>query len=47
VKPGQKVAKGVVIGTVGDTGSLDGPKLHFEIRKGGRAVDPITWLRKR
>jgi septal ring factor EnvC (AmiA/AmiB activator) len=47
VKPGQKVAHGAVIGTVGDTGSLDGPKLHFEIRKGGRAVDPISWLRKR
>jgi septal ring factor EnvC (AmiA/AmiB activator) len=47
VKPGQSVAHGAVIGTVGDTGSLDGPKLHFEIRKGGRAVDPITWLRKR
>jgi septal ring factor EnvC (AmiA/AmiB activator) len=47
VKAGQKVARSQVIGTVGDTGSLDGPKLHFEIRKGGRAVDPITWLRKR
>jgi murein DD-endopeptidase MepM/ murein hydrolase activator NlpD len=47
VKPGQKVAHGAVIGTVGDTGSLDGPKLHFEIRKGGKAVDPISWLRKK
>jgi septal ring factor EnvC (AmiA/AmiB activator) len=47
VKQGQKVARSAVIGTVGDTGSLDGPKLHFEIRKGGKAVDPITWLRKR
>jgi septal ring factor EnvC (AmiA/AmiB activator) len=47
VKQGKKVARGAVIGTVGDTGSLDGPKLHFEIRKGGKAVDPVTWLRKR
>lgn len=47
VKPGKKVGRGSTIGTVGDTGSLDGPKLHFEIRKGGKAVDPITWLRKR
>lgn len=47
VKRGQKVRRGAVVGSVGDTGSLDGPKLHFEIRKGGKAVDPISWLRKR
>ena len=47
VEKGAKVGRGDMIGTVGDTGSLDGPKLHFEIRKGGKAVDPITWLRKR
>ena len=44
---GQRVAKGAVIGTVGESGSLTGPKLHFEIREGGRAVDPIAWLRQR
>lgn len=44
---GQTVAKGSTIGTVGETGSLVGPKLHFEIRKEGRAVDPIGWLRAR
>lgn len=42
---GQRVAKGQAIGTVGETGSLTGPKLHFEIRKGGKAVDPIGWLK--
>ena len=47
VAKGKKVQRGEVIATVGDTGSLEGPKLHFEIRKGGRAVDPITWLRRR
>ncbi|MBW3660958.1 MAG: peptidoglycan DD-metalloendopeptidase family protein [Gemmatimonadetes bacterium] len=44
---GQSVSKGSVIGTVGETGSLVGAKLHFEIRKEGRAVDPIGWLRRR
>ncbi|MDX1660665.1 MAG: peptidoglycan DD-metalloendopeptidase family protein [Gemmatimonadota bacterium] len=44
---GQRVEKGAVLGTVGETGSLEGPKLHFEIRKEGKAVDPIGWLRQR
>lgn len=44
---GQRVADGASIGTVGESGSLVGPKLHFEIRQGGRAVDPIGWLRGR
>jgi septal ring factor EnvC (AmiA/AmiB activator) len=47
VSIGQRVAKGASIGTVGESGSLVGPKLHFEIRQGGRAVDPIGWLRQR
>jgi septal ring factor EnvC (AmiA/AmiB activator) len=47
VSIGQRVAKGQSIGTVGESGSLVGPKLHFEIRQGGRAVDPIGWLRQR
>jgi septal ring factor EnvC (AmiA/AmiB activator) len=46
VSIGQRVAKGASIGTVGESGSLVGPKLHFEIRQGGRAVDPIGWLRQ-
>lgn len=47
VSIGQEVALGQAIGTVGESGSLVGPKLHFEIRQGGRAVDPIGWLRRR
>lgn len=47
VSIGQRVTKGQAIGTVGESGSLVGPKLHFEIRQGGRAVDPIGWLRQR
>jgi septal ring factor EnvC (AmiA/AmiB activator) len=29
---------------VGDTGSLDGPYLYFELREHGRPVDPRPWL---
>ena len=47
VSIGQRVTRGQAIGTVGESGSLVGPKLHFEIRQGGKAVDPIGWLRRR
>ena len=45
VQVDDEVAAGQVIGTVGDTGSLAGPSLYFEIRSGGDAVDPVAWLR--
>lgn len=45
VARGQDVAAGQVIGRVGDTGSLKGSILHFEVRKGRSALNPITWLR--
>ena len=38
------VAAGEPIGTVGDTGSLSGPRLYFEIRAGAEALDPLDWL---
>ena len=40
------VEKDQIIGTVGDTGSLEGPKLHFEIRENGKPVNPIPFLKK-
>lgn len=46
-KVGDKVIEGQVIGKVGDTGSLKGPMLYFEIRHKGEAVDPLVWLKKR
>lgn len=44
VEEGSMVAAGETIGTVGDTGSLAGPRLYFEIREGSEAVDPRRWL---
>jgi septal ring factor EnvC (AmiA/AmiB activator) len=44
VSTGQDVTAGQIIGRVGDTGSLKGPILHFEVRKGGSALNPEDWL---
>ena len=41
---GDRVAPGQAIGTVGETGSLAGPRLYFEIRRGAQALDPGDWL---
>lgn len=43
---GEEVAAGAVLGTVGDSGSLKGAYLYFEIREHGRPVDPRPWLRE-
>jgi murein DD-endopeptidase MepM/ murein hydrolase activator NlpD len=47
VKPGQWVARGETIGRAGCTGSCTGPHLHFEVRVGGRPIDPLPFLRGR
>jgi septal ring factor EnvC (AmiA/AmiB activator) len=44
INKGDRVARGQVIGLAGDTGSLRGPKLYFEIRRNGEAEDPMGWL---
>ena len=46
VKEGDEVRQGHRIGTVGDTGSLTGPRLYFEVRYQGKPQDPEQWLRQ-
>ncbi len=45
VAPGQRVKKGDLIGTVDSTGMSTGNHLHFEVRRGGKAMDPDEFLR--
>lgn len=44
VKKGQKVARGEKIATVGTTGGVNAPQLHFEIRAGKNPVNPVLYL---
>lgn len=46
VKRGTKVNVGQKIGTVGETGKVDSPQLHFEIRKGTKAYNPTSYMKK-
>ena len=43
---GTKVSQGEVIGVTGEPDPLYGEGIHFEIRKGSNAEDPLLWLRK-
>jgi septal ring factor EnvC (AmiA/AmiB activator) len=45
VEVGEMLAGGDAIGRAGETGSLTGPRLYFEIRRGAAALDPAGWLR--
>ncbi len=40
VKRGDRVRRGQVVATVGDSGSVTQPQVHFQIRQGAHAVDP-------
>ena len=46
VQKGDKVAQGQTIARVGSSGNVDSPQLHFELRKGTKAVDPLKVLTK-
>lgn len=46
VKKGQKVKRGQVIARVGSSGQASGPHLHFEVRKGSKARNPLFFLPK-
>src|SRR5213078_4720874 len=44
VKRGDTIKRGQTIANSGQTGSVDAPQLHFEIRKGPAPVDPMRFL---
>ncbi|MEZ5813797.1 MAG: LysM peptidoglycan-binding domain-containing M23 family metallopeptidase [Alphaproteobacteria bacterium] len=44
VKRGDVLKRGDVIGTVGSTGSVDSPQLHFEVRRGTEALNPARYM---
>jgi len=45
VRRGARVSVGQKIGTVGTTGKVDKPQLHFEVRKGTKAYNPESYLK--
>jgi murein DD-endopeptidase MepM/ murein hydrolase activator NlpD len=44
VKKGDQVKRGQIIAKSGQTGSVDAPQLHFEVRRGPTPVDPMPLL---
>jgi len=44
VRHGQRVESGGVLGVSGSSGRSTAPHLHFEIRQGGRSLDPLTMI---
>jgi murein DD-endopeptidase MepM/ murein hydrolase activator NlpD len=45
VKVGQKVVRGDILGTMGRSGNATGVHLHYEVRQGGKSINPQPYLR--
>lgn len=45
VKVGQRVSRGQRIGDMGASGRVTGPHLHYEVRVGGQAVNPMIFIK--
>ncbi len=45
VKVGQRVSRGTRIGDMGASGRVTGPHLHYEVRVGGKAVNPMIYIK--
>jgi septal ring factor EnvC (AmiA/AmiB activator) len=45
VEVGDGVVAGQIIAATGDTGSLEGSRLHFEVRHRKEQLNPLEWLR--
>jgi murein hydrolase activator len=45
-KSGDSVQRGEAVALVGDSDSLAGSKLYFEMRKDGKSIDPVPWFRR-
>lgn len=45
LKVGDHVQQGAVVGSIGSTGAVTGPHLHFELRRDGEPVNPSVLVR--
>jgi murein DD-endopeptidase MepM/ murein hydrolase activator NlpD len=46
VSPGEQVISGQALGTIGSTGRITGPHLHWEVWVNGISVDPLQWVQE-